>query len=86
MNGSNEVNTRLTSSSNPSGSRYLRPEGNGDTYDEFKGVGLPGLVAGSFSEQPLDFGFKFVGADPNAGPNSTGQPAVNSHYKPAPTV
>lgn len=31
----------------------------------------------------LTFDWVFLGADPKAGPNSTGQPAVNSHYKAA---
>ncbi|WP_437193317.1 hypothetical protein [Planctomicrobium sp. SH527] len=29
----------------------------------------------------VDFPFKYLGADDQAGPNYTGQPAVNSHYQ-----
>ena len=31
--------------------------------------------------QVLDLPFRYLGADDRAGPNSTGQPAVNSHYE-----
>lgn len=29
----------------------------------------------------IDFGYDYVGADDEAGPNFTGQRAVNSHYR-----
>lgn len=29
----------------------------------------------------IDFPFRYIGADDHAGPNYTGQPAVNSHYE-----
>lgn len=30
---------------------------------------------------PVDFGLRYLGADDSAGPNYSGQPAVNSHYE-----
>lgn len=48
------------------GSPYLRPQGQGDTYDEFEGVSLPGLGAGSFSDQFSKTETEQVDADPKA--------------------
>lgn len=42
--------TTTTISRNP-GTRYLRPQGGGDTYDAFKGVGLSGTGAGRFEDE-----------------------------------
>ena len=36
--------------------------------------------------RPVAFPCEYLGADDQAGPNATGQPAVNSHYQPHPTA
>lgn len=49
-----------------SGSVYRRPHGQGDTYDDFDGVGLPGLGAGTFEDEFNQSSASQVATDPKA--------------------
>lgn len=41
---------KIAANSSATGTRYLRPEGKGDTYDKFDGMGIAGTGAGRFDD------------------------------------
>ena len=41
---------KIAANSSTTGTRYLRPEGKGDTYDKFDGMGIAGTGAGRFDD------------------------------------
>lgn len=62
---SDRVNIKGQSPAN-TGSIYQRPRGEGDTYDDFDGVGLPGLGAGTFEDDFTQSWEAEIKTDPKA--------------------